>query len=78
TAVMCVFMVIVWAAVSCFWPARLPPPGLSGELRYQSASNCVFIIFALGLSLFGTYLADRLALGLETAKLMGRYRLTRR
>jgi serine/threonine protein kinase len=77
-AASCAFVILLWAGVACLWPARLPPPGLSGETGRAALLNLTFILSALAFVLIATHLADRLALGLETAKLMGRYRLGRR
>ncbi|MCS6913641.1 MAG: serine/threonine-protein kinase [Myxococcales bacterium] len=78
TAIICVMLILVWAGFASFWPARLPRPGWQGRHGVEVLANLTFVVSAFGLSLFGAFLADRLALGLETAKLMGRYRLGRR
>lgn len=71
-AKVCAVMLVAWAAVACAWPAWQPgPPRFDG----QALSNLCFLLGAVVLGLTGAYLTDRLALGLEEAKLLGRYRL---
>ena len=66
TAMICLLMIAVWALFACAWPARLPQPGWQGRHGVESLSNLTFVLSAFGLSLFGAYLADRLALGLDS------------
>lgn len=71
----CAAMLVTWLVVTCFWPAPTPSPGIRGAEGLLTVS---YVVASVGLSLIGTFLADRLALGLEAAKIMGRYRLVRR
>jgi Protein kinase domain len=67
-------MVTSFVAVTSLWPAPRAP-GVGGA---QVVLTVAILVSANGLALIGTWLADRLALGLEAAKIMGRYRLVRR
>jgi hypothetical protein len=66
-------MVVAFIAVTCLWPAALG--GVGGT---PAVLTIAILLSANGLALIGAWLADRLALGLEAAKIMGRYRLVRR
>ncbi len=74
TLLVLVSEVATFVAFTCLWPApQVPSAGFAPSLLTVS-----FLVSANGLALVGTWLADRLALGLEAAKIMGRYRLVRR
>jgi hypothetical protein len=69
------FMLAVFLACTCLWWSPYPRPGLFGM---RGVTTLAFIIGAMVPGLVGANAADRLAFGLATAKLMGRYRLIRR
>jgi len=69
------FMVVVWLLCTTLWPSPFPRPGFDG---WRGVTTLCFLLGAMVPGLWGTVLTDRLALGLETAKMMGRYRLSRR
>jgi Protein kinase domain len=66
-------MVVTFFASACLWPSALD--GIGGT---PAVLTIAVLLSANGLALVGVWLADRLALGLEAAKIMGRYRLVRR
>jgi hypothetical protein len=66
-------MVSLFLATACLWPG--PTVGAGGA---QAVLTIAILVSANFLALVGTWFADRLALGLEAAKIMGRYRLVRR
>lgn len=69
------FMLAVFLACACLWPSPYERPGLFGM---KGITTLAFILGAMVPGLVAANVADRLALGLATAKLMGRYRLVRR
>jgi serine/threonine-protein kinase len=66
-------MLVTFSIVTCVWPA--PVNDLTAA---PAVLTLAILVSANGLALVGAWLADRLALGLEAAKIMGRYRLVRR
>jgi hypothetical protein len=75
TAPVTLISVLVWVTATMLWPSPYPRPGFEG---FRGIATLCFLLGAIVPGLVGTAAADRLALGLETAKLMGRYRLARR
>lgn len=75
TAPVSVAMVVIWLLCTCLWPSPYPRPGFES---WRGITTMCFLLGAMVPGVVGTIATDRLALGLETAKLMGRYRLVRR
>ena len=75
TAPASIVMVVVWLLLTCLWPSPYARPGFEG---WRGVTTLCFLLGAMVPGVVGTIATDRLALGLETAKLMGRYRLVRR
>lgn len=71
-AQMCLVMVATWLVVTLLWPAKQASPGL---LAGEAMTHLLFVFESLVLGLLGARLSDRLALRLEAAKLLGRYRI---
>jgi len=69
------FMLAVFLGCACLWPSPYPRPGLYGM---KGLTTLAFIVGAMVPGLVAANAADRLAAGLATARLMGRYRLVRR
>lgn len=69
------FMLVLFATFACLWPSPFPRPGFFG---FHGVLTLAVIIGAMVPGLLGAIAADRLTLGLATARLMGRYRLIRR
>ncbi len=69
------FMLFTFAGFACLWPSPFPRPGFFGV---HGVLTLAVIIGAMVPGLLGAIAADRLTLGLATARLMGRYRLIRR
>lgn len=74
-APMSLFMLMLFLLVACLWPSRFPRPGFDGMRGVLTLGIIVGAIFP---GLLGAIAADRLTLGLATARLMGRYRLLKR
>lgn len=69
------YLIATWAGVTCLWPSPYPVPGFFG---WQGIATLWFTLGVCSIGLIGALINARLALGLETAKMMGRYRLVRR
>lgn len=69
------FMLLLFATFACLWPSPFPRPGFFG---FHGVMTLSVIVGAMVPGLLGAIAADRLTLGLATARLMGRYRLIRR
>ena len=69
------YLIATWAGVTCLWPAPYPIPGFFG---WKGIATMWFTVGVCTIGLIGAFLTDRLAQSLETAKMMGRYRLVRR
>lgn len=69
------FMLVLFMGFACLWPSPFPRPGFFGV---RGVLTLGVIVGAMVPGLLGAIAADRLTLGLATARLMGRYRLVRR